>query len=586
MSLVDFARHKFTIHTLVFATHNQLWYTSIEETDLSKSKTVTLSNITFKKIEIELIKLTDCNRTMTLKLPEDHFIWSEEPFTAPIPTINVLLQNFEKNDLTCTICSDFFDNPITLLPCHHSFCNRCIRDYCIAPACGAQRKCNKCPTCSTEIKKDLNKILVTNAGLNKVVQSYKILRKQLYDSMVELNAATETLASPIKSSLENEEQNDGNQAPVHKRPRRSQSASYKEEENEVIDLTNDVKPIISLPPLNFGILPSKLKQLKLKCKENGIDDNGKMPEELKQRLQRFQEFWNSEVSRPEQIKTRLEIIGQFNKEERAKRMSSSVVKSAFVSQQSNDEDVTDSTSGVKKRGWNEVLLHRATYNGKEYADCEDSNDFASLLGKLKRRRLEECARPLEHFIYQSDSYREKWLNFGVKGTGTPGGIVQTNVTANDIHPQSTTVAPSTAAQSVSFTVNSSVTSTTQSAPLTNNSTSQNNGIRGNIPAASNANVAAPCDVKRSDANEQHTSFSAQQAVPKPIVQNPYSRVSTVVNHNNNNIRSLPNRIPMSNMNGQMIKDNHSFGNGPKATDLLNAKQISNPYAKKQGPSSF
>jgi hypothetical protein len=40
------------------------------------------------------------------------------------------------------------------------------------------------------------------------------------------------------------------------------------------------------------------------------------------------------------------------------------------------------------------------------------------------------------------------------------------------------------------------------------------------------------------------------------------------------------------MNGQMIKDNYSFGNGPKATDLLNAKQISNPYAKKQGPSSF
>lgn len=494
-------------------------------------------------------------------MPKDHFMWSEEPFTAPIPTINTLLQNFEKNDLICAICSDFFDNPITLIPCHHSFCNRCIRDYCIAPACGAQRKCNKCPTCSTEIKKDLNKILVTNAGLNKVVQSYKKLRKVLYDSLVEWNGSSQTATSSTKSSQEDEGNDNGmDDRPANKRPRRSRTASYKEENDTVIDLTEDVKPIISLPPLNFGILPSKLKQLKLKCTENGIDDYGKSPEELKQKLQRFQEFWNSEVSRPEQTKTKEEIIAQFNKEESVKRMSSSVIKTSFVS------------SALKKGGgWNEVLLHRANYN--DFENGEESGDFASLLRKLKRRRLEEHARPLEQFIYHSQKYKEKWLNVDVKETNPVG--------CGDTHPRNTGAALSTA-QSASLAVNS-MSSVAQSKSAAIHMASQHNGTQGNILQAANASVSVPSQAKHSAANEQRTSHATQQAMPKPTVQNPYSLPSAIVNHNN--VRSYSNNIPISNMNGRMSQMiNHSFANGPKAMDPSIPKKISNPYAKKQGPS--
>lgn len=516
-------------------------------------------NISRSNIQRESL-FNSVTQVMSFKLPKDHFIWSEEPFTAPIPTINTLLQNFEKNDLICVICSDFFDNPITLIPCHHSFCNRCIRDYCIAPACGAQRKCNKCPTCSTEIKKDLNKILVTNAGLNKVVQSYKKLRKVLYDSLVEWNGSTQTATSPVKPSQEDEGCDNGmDDRPAHKRPRRSQTASYNEENSTVIDLTDDVKPIISLPPLNFGILPSKLKQLKIKCTENGIDDYGKSAEELKQKLQRFQEFWNSEVSRPEQTKTKEEIIAQFNKEESVKRMSSSVIKTSFVS------------STLKKGGgWNEVLLHRATYN--DFENGEESGDFTSLLRELKRRRLEEHARPLEQFIFHSQKYKEKWLNVDVKETNP--------VVSGEMHPRNTDHALSTV-QSASLAVNS-MSSVAPPKSSAINMASQRNGTQGNILKVANASVSVD---SHAVATVQQTSYSTQQAMPKPTVQNPYSLPSAIVNHNS--VRSYSNKYPISNMNGrmsQMINHNYSFANGPKAMHPSIPKKISNPYAKKQGPS--
>jgi hypothetical protein len=258
----------------------------------------------------------------------------------------------------------------------------------------------------------------------------------------------------------------------------------------------------------------------------------------------------------------------------AKRISSYGTNSTFASQKSK---------GEKKKEWNEVLYQKAAYDEHESIDGEDSGDFVSLLRKLKRRRLEEHARPIEQFVYNSQKYRDKWLNMDAKGTS--GGGSATNVTVNDSHSQSTDVASSTA-PSASLTM-SSVPLAVQSVPSAISGASRNHGVQGNTLKATNVSVNTHFHAKRSATNEAQAGISTQQAMTKPIVQNPYSRPSTIAD--NNSIRSLSNAIPTLNNNrqmGQMINRNGSFGNCPKAIDPSIPKQIFNPYAKKQGPSSF
>ncbi|XP_063997994.1 uncharacterized protein LOC135174591 [Pogoniulus pusillus] len=52
------------------------------------------------------------------------------------------LQSLQE-EATCSVCLDFFIEPIMLLPCSHNFCRRCL-DYCPADATTGTRSCPQC----------------------------------------------------------------------------------------------------------------------------------------------------------------------------------------------------------------------------------------------------------------------------------------------------------------------------------------------------------------------------------------------------------------------------------------------------------
>lgn len=264
----------------------------------------------------------------------------------------------------------------------------------------------------TEIKNDLNKVLVTNAALNKVVRSYKNLRQTLLDALLTSQRGsteyeTDDHGFACEKVMEDEYQ--------RKRPRReaakisdtSPTLEMNEKQKNCIDITMSEtkqeeiskRPSTTLQPITFGILPTKLKVLKQKCQDYGIDEYAKDAEELKKRLQRFQQFWNSEVSRPETNASKSEILANFNREERARHLSNH--PNYIISSSKMD--------GAPCKKWSEVLLHRDGFDDVE--PPEENDGFVSLVMNLKRQRLETYNRPWEQVIYHSK--RKNWLDFDV-----------------------------------------------------------------------------------------------------------------------------------------------------------------------------
>ena len=82
----------------------------------------------------------------------DEFIWSEGPFssTKHRPLLNNMLHKIETYSLLCPSCHEFYENAVTLRPCHHSFCSKCIRRHlCVRNGVKHQRCC---PVCNSKIE--------------------------------------------------------------------------------------------------------------------------------------------------------------------------------------------------------------------------------------------------------------------------------------------------------------------------------------------------------------------------------------------------------------------------------------------------
>jgi hypothetical protein len=79
-------------------------------------------------------------------------IWRTSPFPNPSETgsLHCSLEQYELSSLQCPCCHFFYDNPVTLRPCHHSFCNQCIRRH-LGTRNGAKNK-RDCPLCHGKIE--------------------------------------------------------------------------------------------------------------------------------------------------------------------------------------------------------------------------------------------------------------------------------------------------------------------------------------------------------------------------------------------------------------------------------------------------
>jgi hypothetical protein len=106
----------------------------------------------------------------------DEYIWRRSPFPNPPPpgSMHHHLEQYELSSLQCPCCHFLYDNAVSLRPCHHSFCNKCIRDN-LSTRNGVKDK-RECPVCKCKIElkkgngatvKDLNdeEAIIPNYGL-------------------------------------------------------------------------------------------------------------------------------------------------------------------------------------------------------------------------------------------------------------------------------------------------------------------------------------------------------------------------------------------------------------------------------------
>ena len=62
------------------------------------------------------------------KVPPDEMAFITPPHFQPSNIFHRSLSNLDLS-MRCTLCSEFFHCPVTLVPCLHNFCSLCIRQF-------------------------------------------------------------------------------------------------------------------------------------------------------------------------------------------------------------------------------------------------------------------------------------------------------------------------------------------------------------------------------------------------------------------------------------------------------------------------
>jgi len=241
------------------------------------------------------------------------------------------------------------------------------------------KKKRDCPVCHAKIEMqkstsgvikalDDEEAIVPNYGLQKAVDEYKQLRHKLYDTLVELQTLKNQKVQLCKDSANpkdnssvdldsNKRTTDDNiqQELPNKRPKRKcivgNSVSYLEVEphddvecvanhHATLSKLNDEKnddlwdanehqmqtmtatklpaTAVRLERKIFNLIGKKKKDLVQMCKQEGIDWSGS-DVDLKERIQRFADFWRAECDR-EEHKSRQQVLDEFRKQEEVRKV--------------------------------------------------------------------------------------------------------------------------------------------------------------------------------------------------------------------------------------------------------------------------
>lgn len=95
-----------------------------------------------------------------------------------------------EEELQCSICADFYNNPV-LLPCSHTFCSSCIRRY-----FSSQGFNSCCPTCRF---KSSVQDFIPNRSVENIVSLFKKQRHLLLQ-LANSSSSTLSSSSPLSSN--------------------------------------------------------------------------------------------------------------------------------------------------------------------------------------------------------------------------------------------------------------------------------------------------------------------------------------------------------------------------------------------------
>ena len=112
--------------------------------------------------------------SLTKEDENSEYIWRTSPFPDPSETgsLHHSLEQYELSSLQCPCCHFLYDNAVSLRPCHHSFCNQCIRRH-LGTRNGAKNK-RDCPVChgKIEIKKSNGAIVKKLDDEDAIIPNY------------------------------------------------------------------------------------------------------------------------------------------------------------------------------------------------------------------------------------------------------------------------------------------------------------------------------------------------------------------------------------------------------------------------------
>ena len=229
-----------------------------------------------------------------MELDDDEYIWTAAPFSKSNP-LHKGLQEFE-SCLHCQICGSFYQSPVSIQGCFHTFCSECIRGT-IRNGKLSLRRTALCPICRAPINGNENDSLLRNRSIEELVNKFKNVRGNLLSALSSSQRLAGEDASHNKQDSETSTLSISPSRSCRGRTRSSPTASVVTEEKENSD------PELSQPQPQALKLRKKLpttfyngmkrKKLQEKCRELGLSERG-TDQQLKARHQEFVNLYNAE----------------------------------------------------------------------------------------------------------------------------------------------------------------------------------------------------------------------------------------------------------------------------------------------------
>ena len=224
---------------------------------------------------------------------DDEYVWTTAPFSKANP-LHKGLQEFE-SCLHCQICGSFYQSPVSIRGCFHTFCSECIRGT-IRNGKLSLRRTALCPICRAPIEGNENDSLLPNRSIEEVATKFKNVRGNLLPALSSLHRRSgEEVCVARKQDTERSAPPSPRSQSDRRIARSSPAESIVTEEKENSDpeltQTQPLKARKKLPTTFYNGM--KRKKLQEKCREFGLSDQG-TDQQLKARHQEYVNLYNAE----------------------------------------------------------------------------------------------------------------------------------------------------------------------------------------------------------------------------------------------------------------------------------------------------
>jgi hypothetical protein len=248
---------------------------------------------------------------MTENNIDDEDLWVTPPHFSPSNKLHRSLRDLE-HGLRCPCCKEFFRNPVSVIPCQHSFCSECIRIHFKnrIDSTGNDRK-PACPVCREVVNAkggDYEKCLVPNRSIETMTVKFQALRSGLHSALT-VGASQATTSQTMTEKTTNAE----NGASAASTRRRSERVSYDENVEEEQE-EEDAKPAPRLEKKSKVYYHGKKRaELKELCAREGLSVTGN-ERDLRTRHENYIRFYNSHCDSFHR-RTEEELRTEFNRAE-------------------------------------------------------------------------------------------------------------------------------------------------------------------------------------------------------------------------------------------------------------------------------